>query len=264
MDQKNQQQTHQIFALLHQQKTPLVLLNSWDAASSALAAALGAKAIATSSASLSWALGYQDGNQLPFAELKSAIERINKVVDLPLTVDLENGYSLEPGEVAKQVVELVDMGVVGINIEDGDDTAETLVMKIDAIRTALKGKPLFINARTDVFLRELVTAEQRVGVCLDRADQYVSAGADGIFIPGIDDHKQIKQLSEELWVPLNVMISGDQINIEALQAAGVARISTGPAPFLATYSTLLDYAAQMGWGSQLTQLSYANCDAMFA
>lgn len=257
------QQSHQQFSQLHHKQQPLLLLNTWDAASSALAAKQGAPAIATSSASLCWAQGFQDGNQMPFAELKMAINRILQVVHIPLTVDLENGYSDAPEQVAKHVLQLMQLGVAGINIEDGDGGVECLVDKISAIRIALQGKPLFINARTDVYIRNLVSVDQRVDESLVRASHYVAAGADGVFIPGVEALEEIKELAKGLAVPLNVMVTADQVDIDVLQAAGVARISTGPAPFLSAYSQLLPYAAMLGWKVQNTALTYDNCDALF-
>ncbi|MEO7886490.1 MAG: isocitrate lyase/phosphoenolpyruvate mutase family protein, partial [Polaromonas sp.] len=147
---------HQQFVQLHQAPHGVLLLpNAWDAASVKIFEASGAKAVATSSASLAWACGYADGGALPPDELLDAVARITRVLKVPLTVDMEDGYSQDPAEVGRLAAELVDVCAVGINLEDGSDAPALLADKIRAIRSALKGKPLFINARTDVYLRKL-------------------------------------------------------------------------------------------------------------
>ena len=120
----------QQFRNLHSNKRALILINSWDAASAALVQAAGSDALATSSASLAWANGYADGSVLPRDVLLSAINRILRVSKIPLSVDIEDGYSQSPDEVADFVVHLAKLGVAGVNIEDGQDSPELLVEKI--------------------------------------------------------------------------------------------------------------------------------------
>ena len=232
------QSVHQQFNDLHQHHKPLVLINVWDPASAVMVAKMGARAIATSSASLCWAMGYSDGNLMPFSELKSMVKRIQAVNTLPLTVDLEGGYSDDPKMVANQVVQLIDLGVVGINIEDGQGDVDLLVEKIAAIRTQLNGRPLFINARTDVYLQQWVAENERQAASLERAKKYMAAGADGLFIPGLRSLNEIKSIAAEVTVPLNVMVDQWPIDVKAWSAVWVARISTGPAPFLSCYEQL--------------------------
>ena len=109
----------QIFRGLHQGSAVLVLPNAWDAGTARLIESIGAKAIATTSAGLAWARGYPDGNALPEDQLLAAIRAIARVIRVPLSTDIEAGYSEEPDAVASLVTRLLDIGVVGINIEDG-------------------------------------------------------------------------------------------------------------------------------------------------
>ena len=155
----------------------LVLPNAWDAASAHIQARAGAKAVATSSAALCWALGYQDGGALPVGELLSAIRRIVRTVAVPLTVDIEDGYSDSPEEVAELAAEVLRCGAVGINIEDGTAPSEILAEKIQAIRSRTGAAELFINARTDVYLRSLAPeGPEAVAMVNARAKDYASAG----------------------------------------------------------------------------------------
>jgi len=124
------------FASLHVAGDPLILFNAWDAGSARLIESLGAPAIATTSAGFAWALGYPDGRVLPFDEVVGSVRRIVRVLNVPLSVDIENGYSDDPKVVADHVMQLVDLGIAGINIEDGSDPASLLALKIEAIKHA--------------------------------------------------------------------------------------------------------------------------------
>src|ERR1700683_1449426 len=147
----------QSFRDLHQPPALLVLPNAWDAGSARLIESLGAKAIATTSAGVAWARGYPDGNALPTEELLSAAREIRRVIRVPLSVDVEAGYSDDPRSVARLTARLLAGGASGINIEDGADPPELLCRKIKAVRKQAVGAKadLFINVRTDVYLRGL-------------------------------------------------------------------------------------------------------------
>src|ERR1700730_9807012 len=135
----------------------LLLPNAWDAGSARLIESCGAQAIATTSAGLAWAAGYADGGDLPPEVLLGAVRAIARVIRVPLTVDIEGGYSDRPEAVAGLVTAIVNAGAVGINIEDGADSPEFLSDKMVAVRRCAAGfaAKLFINVRTDVYLRAL-------------------------------------------------------------------------------------------------------------
>lgn len=123
------------FSKLHNTTTPLLLNNVWDAAGALIVQNSGAKAIATSSASMAWSLGYSDGQSLPIDVMLDSVARIIRVANIPLSVDIENGFSDLPDEVGNIVSRLNKMGVVGINIEDGTGHSNLLIQKIAAIRS---------------------------------------------------------------------------------------------------------------------------------
>src|SRR5580704_3673841 len=145
----------QRFRSLHQGPDVLLLPNAWDAITARLIESLGAKAIATTSAGLAWSRGYPDGNALPEDQLIAATRDIARVIRVPLTVDIEAGYSDDPRAVARLVARVMAAGAVGVNIEDGAGSPDLLCTKIAAIResAAHLGVELFINARTDIYLR---------------------------------------------------------------------------------------------------------------
>ncbi|MCU8029975.1 isocitrate lyase/phosphoenolpyruvate mutase family protein [Shewanella sp. SM73] len=234
------EQSRILFKALHQQSEPLILTNAWDAASAAIIQASGARAIATSSAALAWSLGYPDGQVLPKAALLDVVNNILRLSRVPVTIDIESGYSQDPDEVAAFVAKLAELGVAGINIEDGSAGVAEMVAKIKAIRAHPRCQGLFINARTDVYLLGLASGEAAVVMTIDRLTQYQAAGADGGFIPGANQVETAKRLSAAVDMPLNFMLLNEQMDIGELFAAGVQRFSTGPASFLQAYSTLLN------------------------
>ncbi len=223
------------FQNLHASTSSFLLPNVWDAASAALCQREGAKALATSSAALAWSLGYQDGGALPRHELLSAIGRIMRVIDIPLSVDIEDGYSTSAAEVAHLVCELAQSGVVGINIEDGAQTSTLLSKKITTIRQHLGATDLFINARTDVFLRQLAHGAAAVDMSIERLRQYHQAGANSGFVPGLICLEDVEKMACSISMPLNIMVLPNMPSISDFTSAGVRRISVGPAFFQSAY-----------------------------
>jgi 2-methylisocitrate lyase-like PEP mutase family enzyme len=250
------------FRNLHQQQSPLVIVNIWDAGSAIIVQANGAQALATSSASLAWSNGYSDGGDLPLDILMHSVSRILRVSKVPLSIDIENGYSDSPDEVAELVKNLMDKGVSGINLEDGEGSTELLVEKILAIKELCGENDIFINARTDVYLRELVSAEARLEECISRLNKYISCGADGVFVPGLISIDDISKVSGSIGAPLNIMVPSDVGYLEEIIDAGVARISLGPATFLDTYSTLSNISEKSLKANEPLTLSYDNLNRM--
>jgi 2-methylisocitrate lyase-like PEP mutase family enzyme len=218
-----------IFRKLHHGAQPLLLPNAWDAGSARLFESLGAAAIATTSAGVAWALGYADGGKLPADAAIGVAVNIARVLKVPLSVDMENGYSDDPATVAETIRRLLDAGVAGINIEDGSQAPRVLVAKIEAIKNAAaqSGTMLFVNARTDVYLASLVEAPQRVDETLARAAIYREAGADGVFVPGLRDGAEIKTIAQGVRLPLNLLAWPGLMPAQELGALGVRRLSAG-------------------------------------
>jgi len=217
------------FHSLHRQKDILILPNAWDAGSAKVIEDAGAKAIATSSAGVAWALGYPDGDTLPPKMLADLAANITDVIRIPLSVDFEAAYTKNPAKVAENLKPIIDAGAVGINIEDGEGTPELLAKKIEKARNTAEsvGVNLFINARTDVYLQEIGSPESRVGETIDRAARYRDAGADGIFVPGLCETSAIKAIVSEVKIPVNVMAYPGLPSAKELKKLGVHRLSSG-------------------------------------
>ena len=217
------------FRSLHKQATPLRLPNAWDAGSARLFESLGASAVATTSAGVAWALGYADGRVMPVSEAIQAAARMVRVIKVPLTYDIEHGYSDSPDEVASNVMRLVELGVAGINIEDGPDAPKILAAKIEAIKNAVSkaGGDLFVNARCDVFLAKLVEDSKLVEESIARAKQYAASGADGLFLPAIHKPEDIEAVVSATSLPLNAMAWPGLADAATLSKLGVRRLSAG-------------------------------------
>lgn len=177
----------QVFRALHRAGTPLVLPNAWDVVSARIVAAAGAAAIATTSAGVVWSLGYRDGDHLDRGRALDAIARVAAAVDLPVTADIESGYAADPSGVAETVRGVVAAGAAGINLQDSFRPINEQVERIAAARTAADatGVPLFINARIDT--HRLPTSESGAWLreTVNRAEAYMAAGADGVFVLGV-------------------------------------------------------------------------------
>lgn len=223
------------FASLHQPGNPLILFNIWDAGSAAAIAGAGAAALATGSASVAGALGYGDGQQVPLDLLLTVVGRICAVSDLPLSVDFEAGYADTPAGVAANAARLADLGVAGINLEDGIPPENGIRPAPDhaaLVAAVRQATGLFINARTDLFLQNPGDSHAALlPEALQRADVYAAAGADGFFAPGLTDPALIEALCKACPLPVNIMKSPAAPDIATLAGLGVARISYGPFPW---------------------------------
>jgi 2-methylisocitrate lyase-like PEP mutase family enzyme len=261
-----------VFHALHAGPAILILPNAWDAASAKIIESAGAKAIATTSGGVAWSMGYADGSHLPVARLIEFCTRLCQITALPVTVDLEGGYSDNTEEVAEVAVKLMRAGVVGINLEDGASEPEMLRDKIIAVREAATacGVNLFINARTDVYLKAMAKGEEAVAMVSRRAALYFEAGANGLFVPGIARTEEITAIIKNIApAPLNVMAVPNLLPGAGLERLGVRRLSAGTALAQGAMSVASEMAAsfiQSGNSKELwsrSQVGYSEFNVMF-
>lgn len=219
------------FRSLHAGPELLVLPNCWDAGSARVIENLGARALATTSAGVAWAHGYPDGNLLPVEHLVFTVRSIARVLSVPLSIDIEAGYSDDLDKVGETAAAVLEAGAVGINIEDGGSPPEMLAAKIARIKQAAAkaGGDLFVNARTDVYLRGLAPAPQRVAETLARAKRYRDAGADGLFVPGLLTVEDLRAVAADAGLPVNVMAWPGLPSVAQLAELGIRRLSAGSA-----------------------------------
>jgi 2-methylisocitrate lyase-like PEP mutase family enzyme len=215
------------FADLHHGELPLLLPNAWDVPSALALLECGFTAIGTTSFGVASSIGRPDGGRST-REANIGLAVALRPLDCYTSLDIEDGYADDPGQVADYVARLP---VDGINIEDS--TAEKLIpppqhaAKVQAIKQ--RSPDVFVNARVDTYW---LGQDATVAATLDRAAQYIEAGADGIFVPGATEPDVLRQLTTAIPLPVNVLaIAG--LSLTDLAALGVRRVSTGSLPYLA-------------------------------
>ncbi|MDY0814429.1 isocitrate lyase/phosphoenolpyruvate mutase family protein [Kitasatospora purpeofusca] len=237
-----QREKARVLRELHRPGEPLVLANVWDATSARLVAAAGARALATASASVSWALGSADGEGADRSRVLAQTELIVRAAGpLPVTADLESGFAETAAGVGGTVEALLATGAVGVNLEDGGRPVAEAAERIAAARAAADaaGVPLFVNGRTDVFLHAGSAAgAELLDEAVTRLRAYAEAGADGVFAPGVSDPAVIAALVGAVPAPLNVLAGPGSRSVPELAALGVARISLGPGLAKAAYAAV--------------------------
>jgi 2-methylisocitrate lyase-like PEP mutase family enzyme len=254
------------FRALHAGPKLLVLANVWDAASARLVEAAGFAAIATSSAGVAHSLGYADGQFVPRQEMLAAVARIARIVELPVSADLEGGYGVGPENAARLAGELIAAGATA-KFKDLSQEVE----EIHAIREvgAGAGVPLVINARTDTFWQGKEEKAKRFAEAVRRCRAYREAGADCLFVPGLSDAETIGAFVREIGAPLNVLAGTGAPNLEELSRLGVRRLSFGSSLGRAAYGHFRKLLFLVAEGTDFESIltgavSYSELNALFA
>jgi 2-methylisocitrate lyase-like PEP mutase family enzyme len=247
-----QKEKAELFKSLHIKGSPVILFNIWDAGSARTIEQLGAKAIATGSWSVAAAQGFDDGEKIPLDLVFANLERIVSSVAVPVTLDFEGGYATNIAQLKENIRALISAGGIGLNFEDrivGGDGLHSITdqsSRIEAIRDAAEtaGVPLFINARTDVFLQTYPAEnnETELQQALERAEAYAKAGASGFFAPGLRDPDLIRNLCDNSPLPVNILFLPGTPPTNTMAALGVARISYGASPYRLVMAALKEAA----------------------
>jgi 2-methylisocitrate lyase-like PEP mutase family enzyme len=252
----NQQQKAAVFKALHLNDGIFLMPNAWNAGSACLLAEGGFSALGTTSAGVAASMGVADyeGNVSRELMLES-VRAIVDAVDLPVNADLESGYGESAEQVGETTALAIAAGAVGGNIEDyaglaaGQSPLFARAISVERIRAARKaadacGIPFTLTARTDCFM---VPMADPFAEAVERANLFVEAGADCLFIPGAKDIGTIERLVRELNGPLTVVMgfSGPTMTVADLQSVGVRRISIGGSLARATFGLIRRAAAEM-------------------
>lgn len=254
------------FRQLHRGPGVLILPNAWDVASARIFEEAGFPAIATTSAGIAFSLGYPDGERIPREEMLARIARIARAVRVPVTADVEAGYGATPEDAAKTTRELIQAGVVGMNLEDASGRAdqplvslELAVEKVWASREAAvqMQAQIVVNARTDVYLLEGGNPDADYSEALRRLLAFRDAGADCVFAPGLKDAETIRRLAKAVECPLNILAGVGTPSIPDLAKLGVARVSLGSGPMRATLGLLRRIAVELKTAGTYTAMEGA-------
>ncbi len=226
-----------LFKSLHHNDKILVLPNIWDPLGAVLLESLGYAAVATASASIAFSNGYADGENISFKAVLEILKKIVRSVKVPVTADIESGYASNIATLEENIKQLMDTGISGINIEDSTHDESGMISinaqceKINCLKnTALKmDVPLFINARTDVYLKaNNLSAEEKLAETIRRGSAYKDAGADGFYPIFLKEEESMRSIVEEVGLPVNILLLPGIPDFEILKTIGIARISLGP------------------------------------
>lgn len=230
------------FSKLHHQDNPLLIGNIWDVHSARIFEQCGFKAVGTSSAALANTFGYEDGEQVPFDNLVQLAKRTIDTVNIPVSVDIEGGYSRTVEGIFENIKKLYDVGVAGVNLEDTVPGNEQRLQDIDVFKKILSSLcdhlsknnvHVFMNIRTDGYLMGLPNALIET---LARVAAYEECGIHGVFVPCITDMRDIKEITRSTELPVNVMSVPALADFDALKSLGVRRISMGNALHKAVFA----------------------------
>lgn len=236
------------FGALHAGPAVFIIPNAWDVVTARLFEDAGFPAVATSSAAVANALGYPDGNALDVDLHLAAIERIVRALDVPVSADVESGYSDDPSALAAFVTRLAGTGVAGYNLEDVLREGELYALDeaVARVRAARAAAPdVFLNARTDVYLMGIGPAETRFERTVERLRAFADAGADGVFVPGVMDADTIGKLAAAVNRPLNILAGPKTPDRATLESLGVRRVSVGSGPMRRTLGVLREIANEL-------------------
>jgi len=286
MDGSTQVELAGSFRKMHLGPGLLLLPNAWDVVSAKLYEVEGFRAVGTTSAGISSALGYADGERMSLDENLTVCRRIVERVAIPVSVDIEAGYAGCLADLSKAIAKVIASGAVGLNIEDsvkagcGGPESGALVEpsaqadRIAEVRKVAKraGIPIVINARTDVFLQpDAEPSAELLSEAIKRGNAYRRAGADCVFVPdmGVLGEPEISTLVKGIAAPLNLIAGKMTPSVQRLEALGVARLSFGPRPMRSALHLLREMAREWratGTYAQLTSngsLSYDEVNAWF-
>lgn len=249
---------------LHVPGKPLVLANAWDAASARIAEAAGSPVVATTSAGVAWSLGAPDGDALDREAALGAVRRVVAAVKVPVTADIESGFGADPAGVAETIRGVLAAGAAGVNLEDSVRPIDEMVARLRAARAAAGRDDLFINARIDTYLRGGGDFADTVA----RAEAYLAAGADGIFVPGAVDPEVVGELVAKIPAPVNVLVWPGAPTVAELAKLGVARVSLGSGVAEAAYTVMrraVREALTAGtYGSIADAIAYGDLNGLIA
>lgn len=236
------------FRAMHRGERPLVMANAWDAITARLFEAEGFAAVATTSGGVSWALGHPDGEAAPWQEVVGQTARIARAVTVPLTADIEAGFGATPEAVGRSITDIIGAGAVGVNLEDSLPgpvpmrPIEDAAARIRAARAAATaaGVPIVINARIDLFLKNVGDEAGRFDEAIARGRAYLAAGADCLYPISLRDPATIGRLAKALGAPININVRAGWPGVAELAGLGVARITTATALTLVALSAVRD------------------------
>jgi 2-methylisocitrate lyase-like PEP mutase family enzyme len=253
-DPSRQERKAAAFRALHEGE-PFVIPNPWDAGSARVLAALGFKALATTSSGFAFTLGRLDGGAT-LDEVAAHVSALDAATELPVSADLENGYGPDPEDAARAVAHAAEAGAVGGSIEDYDPAgrlyerghaAERIAAAVEAARGL--GFPFTLTARAENHLRGHPDLEDTIA----RLQAYERAGADVLYAPGLRTVEEIRAVCEAAGKPVNVL-AAPGLSLAQIVGAGAQRVSLGGALTRVAVKAMADAAVALRDSGDLSPL----------
>jgi 2-methylisocitrate lyase-like PEP mutase family enzyme len=244
----DQHEKAEAFRGLHQ-GDPFVIPNPWDAGSAKVLAGLGFKALATTSSGFAFTLGRPDG-AVALEEVAAHVRLVDGATDLPVSVDLENGYGPAPGDAARAITTVAEAGAVGGSIEDydrGDDELYEPDRATERIAAAAEAArafdfPFTLTARAENHLRGNPDLDDTIA----RLNAFADAGADVLYAPGLISADEIKTVCDAVSKPVNVLAFGRLgLSFDEIAAAGAQRVSVGGGLTWAATNAMIEAAERI-------------------
>src|SRR3989441_12110127 len=225
---------------------PFVIPNPWDAGSARVLAALGFKALATTSSGFAFTLGRLDGG-VTLEEVVAHAAALDQATPLPLSVDLENGYGPSPEHAAQAIRRIAAVGAVGGSIEDYDPSGKIYELQHAAERVAAAaaasrdlGFPFMLPARAENHIRRNPNLKDTIA----RLQAFEEAGADVLYAPGLKDVSEIRAVCSAVSKPVNVL-AVPRLSLAAIRQAGARRVSVGGSLTWVALKAMVDAAESM-------------------
>lgn len=270
---KTQAEKGSAFRALHARKGAFIIPNPWDAGSARILARLGFEALATTSAGCAFSAGQRD-NTIGREAMLAHVATIAGATDLPVSADLESGYADDPSGVAETYRMAAAAGAVGASIEDSTGDPQRplydLAIAAERVRAAAEAVralpfPFTLTARAENFL----VGRRDLKDTIARLQAYQEAGADVLYAPGLADADDIATVVRSVDRPVNVVmgLAGSRLDLTALAALGVKRVSVGSALCRAAFAAFIRAAREMReqgtFGFANDAIGYAELSAFF-
>ncbi len=242
-----------IFKRLHEKDSCFIIPNPWDIGSAKILTNFGFEALATTSAGLAFSLGRRDGDgSLTCGEVLANARQIVEATDLPVSADLENGYSNQPEEISKTVTRAAQTGIVGGSIEDTTTNSSEPIrefgLAVECVRAAVEAKnslsfSFMLTARAENYLY----GRPDLADTICRLQAFQEAGADVLFAPGITSKEDIAAVVSSVDLPVNVVmgLQGVTLSLAELTAIGVRRVSLGSSLSRAAFGGFLNAISEI-------------------
>lgn len=236
---------------------PFLIPNPWDAGSARVLEGLGFRALATTSSGFAYTLGRLDSS-VTLDEVADHVATVTSATELPVSVDLENGFGDEPEAAARAIEVIAEAGAVGGSIEDYDPRGDRLYdfdHAVERVAAAVEASrnldfPFMLTARAENHIRENPDLDDTIG----RLQAFEKTGANVLYAPGLRSVEDIETVCSAVSAPVNVL-ARPRLTVDEIFSAGAQRISVGGALTFVAVEAMVHAAKAMKDSGDLSGLA---------